>query len=435
MRRRLVLLVATIAVGMPPLVLVGLSAASAGADDVPLPSFNGSASAIAARMTLTAPGATVTDTPVDGGGPTAQAVATSIGAAQGYAAFPDPGALLVSAPGLASGLLAAGAGGLPPLPIGSLPDYPFAVSSDPTANPDVKVGSGPYFLEASSRQGRASAHSATGVETGFAGLGTADSKASVGPAEDGSAVVASAISEVSGISIGPLKIGDVLATATQTIASDGTVTPRSDLSIAGMYVGNSPVKVGPQGFNAAGQTHELDMNSGLADLLKASGITVSIVPAAHYDASGTVISPALQISFPFAMPIEIPNVGQYSGTVTMTIGSAVAQMTGAGSGATGAAVGGALGSTNGTAGPGSGVDAVAVPTTPGEVNATTGGTLPSTVATVPAAAGAAQPLVPAPLSAEQVSERIGLDARHSYLLIVVGLVFTGSVGAVLRRLR
>src|SRR4051794_1304499 len=67
--------------------------------------FAASAAASGVRMTVVLPDAPVTDTPVDGGGPTAQVALSSLGTSTGYAAFPDPGGLVISAPGLVAGLL------------------------------------------------------------------------------------------------------------------------------------------------------------------------------------------------------------------------------------------------------------------------------------------------------------------------------------------
>src|SRR5438094_180719 len=108
-------------------------AATAG-DTASRPPFSGSAAAGGVRATLAVPEAPVTNTPVDGGGPTAQVQVDSLGTSTGYAAFPDPGQLVVSIPGLAVGLLSGGPGGVP---IPSPPPYPFAVSSDPTSNPEA----------------------------------------------------------------------------------------------------------------------------------------------------------------------------------------------------------------------------------------------------------------------------------------------------------
>src|SRR5712692_9172800 len=63
--------------------------------------FSGSAAAGGVRVTVNVPGAPLTDTPIDGGGPTAQVVVDSIGTSSGYAAFPDPGQFVLSIPGLA----------------------------------------------------------------------------------------------------------------------------------------------------------------------------------------------------------------------------------------------------------------------------------------------------------------------------------------------
>src|SRR5262249_33084023 len=41
-----------------------------------------------------------------------------------------------------------------------------------------------------------------------------------------------------------------------------------------------------------------------------------------------VVAPALRVTFPFSMPFKVPNVEQSSGTGTLIVGSATAQMNG-----------------------------------------------------------------------------------------------------------
>jgi hypothetical protein len=124
-----------------------------------------------------------------------------------------------------------------------------------------------------------------------------------------------------------LTLGQVKSTATETLDSTGTVTPSTSMEITGLRVGGIPISLGPQGFIAGGPSYPVPINSTLATLLKASGISMRVLTAQQFP--GRVVAPALEITMPFAMPFHIPNLGQLSGTVTLTVGSATAQMSGA----------------------------------------------------------------------------------------------------------
>lgn len=298
-------------------------------DGTASPTFAGMAAAGGVRMTLTVPGAPGTDTALDGGGPTAQVVVDSIGSSTGYAAFPDPGQFIVSLPALAVGLLAGGAGGLPPTQLPSPPNYPFFVQSDATNDPEVSVGAGPYALSATSEPGSSQAQATAGVRDGlFGNAALAMSTASVSPklTTQGTSVVAKAVADLQGLTVGPLTIGQVKSTAIQTLDSTGTVTPSTDLSITGVRIGGVPVELTPKGVVAGGPVQPVPLNDSVNGLLKSSGITVQFVAAQQHP--DRVVAPALQITFPFAMPFPIPNVGQFHGTATMIVGSATTQMSG-----------------------------------------------------------------------------------------------------------
>ena len=81
-----------------------------------------------------------TDVAAAGGAPNTP---QGLSARNGYAAFPDPGPLVISAPGLLTGLLSGGGGGLPPISLPTLPSYPLFVASDPALHPDSSAGAGP----------------------------------------------------------------------------------------------------------------------------------------------------------------------------------------------------------------------------------------------------------------------------------------------------
>ncbi|HEY0397116.1 MAG TPA: hypothetical protein VGF00_01930, partial [Acidimicrobiia bacterium] len=90
---------ASVAGSTPTSASASASGRSSGVQVTPAP-FTATASAMGTRIKITIPGGPLTDTPVDAGGPTAQATLDSLGTSQGYAAFPDPGAFVLSVPGL-----------------------------------------------------------------------------------------------------------------------------------------------------------------------------------------------------------------------------------------------------------------------------------------------------------------------------------------------
>src|ERR1700730_17212281 len=162
------------------------------------PAFSGSAAAGGVRVTITVPGAPGTDTPVDGGGPTAQVAVDSIGTSTGYAAFPDPGQFVVSVPGLVVGVLAGGVGPVPPIALPSPPNYPFFVQSDASNTPEASVGSGPWALSASSESGSSKANATAGLQSGLGGnTALVSSTASLSPSAS-AGVGAKAITDVQG---------------------------------------------------------------------------------------------------------------------------------------------------------------------------------------------------------------------------------------------
>ena len=314
-----VLLVAAGALGLTVLE----TSAPGAAGDVAIPAYAASASAVGAHLVVTIPRFPVTDTPVSSGGPTAQALRDSSGTNQGYAAFPDPGQSLVSVPSLVSGLLAlGGAGGLPPLTLPSLPAYPLYVSSDPAVDPQASAGTGPYHLRATSAASATTATATAGLQTDAAGnIALTSSTASITEMPDGS-VVATAVTDAQGISMGPITIGEVRSTATMTL-NGSTVRPRSEIEVSGMQVGGLPVaSVTAEGLSLAGTAVPLPIPGLLVKLLGPAQLAPTIVTPKQFP--GRVVSPAFQLT----APLTIPYFG--AGSYTLTVGSATATMLGAG---------------------------------------------------------------------------------------------------------
>jgi len=307
---------AAVALGAVGLFIVPTSAR---ADSGPA-SFAGSSDAFGVNLTVTVPGGPVTSTPVNSGGPTAQSELTSFGTSLGYAAFPDPGETVISAPTLFQGLLSTGLSGLPPISIPQPPPYPFYAQSEAGTQPSDQVGAGPYSLSTSSNDTGTQSSASGGLQDGLTGnVALVTSTSSVKVQSDGS-VLAQATSEIQGLKVGPLAIGDVLSTAIETALPDGTVTPSTKLVITGVQVGGLPVSLSGTDLNLPGPSVPLPINPTLRSILASSGLTATVVaPQQH---NGEVLAPAVEITG----PVNDLGAGTGPGTFTLILGGAEAAM-------------------------------------------------------------------------------------------------------------
>jgi hypothetical protein len=253
----------------------------------------------------------VTDTPGDGGGPTAQAALDSIGSSTGYAAFPDPGGVIVSIPGLAAGF---SGGAVPNVP------YPLYVASDANSG-EQSQGAGPYHVRANSTTASSDASATAGFQPDVVGnVSLATSTANITASATG--VVAKAVADLQALTIGPLTIGEVKSSATQTLDPSGTVTPKVSLTLTGLRVGGIPFELSPQGVIAGGTTYPAPINPMIKQLLSASGITMEFVAAQRFP--GRVVAPALRIRAPLRYSLS----GNRDSSMTLTVGVATAALTG-----------------------------------------------------------------------------------------------------------
>lgn len=284
-------------------------------------SFQGSAAAVGFRMAVTVPGAPATDNPIDGGGPTAQVALDSIDASTGYAAFPDPGDLALTGPGLLVGLLGSGAAGLPPVNLGaSPPNYPFFVTSDAN-KPEQSIGAGPYRLEAKSGRTASTASATVGFQPDVVGnVAVSTTNASV--VASGVEVVSQATSDTQALTVGPISFGQVRSRATMTLDSSGKATPASSLEIVGMRIGSIPIELTPNGFVAGNSSQAFPLNASLAQLLGPAKMKVEVVAAQQFP--DRVVAPALRITMPFDFALS-----KGTTVMTVTIGSATAMLSGA----------------------------------------------------------------------------------------------------------
>jgi hypothetical protein len=292
---------------------IGLGSGPAGA----APAYTAIAAADGARLTFLVPNGPGTDTPIDGGGPSAQATVSSSGDSQAFASLPYPGEVAVTAPGL---LAAVGVAGVPQYPL-------YAASAHPTAPEAVTEAPG-YRLEAASTEGRS---------TGTASAGQAEqgpwflARASIAPA-DGDSVVAGSESTARELRAGPLVIGQATATARVTQDGKAGVHRTSSFDMTGAAIGETAVTIGPDGFRLAGSNTPLPAGDPLLKPLADNGLTVRYL--APIETERGIVSAGLSISALGRLPD-----GQ-AGTVTLTLGRATASIAGAAAGESNLTVGG-----------------------------------------------------------------------------------------------
>jgi hypothetical protein len=270
--------------------------------------FSATAAAAGVRVTITAQNAPVTSTPVDGGGPVAQATLDSLGASQAFASFPYPGDAVVSLPGTVAGLTGDKV---------HLPGYPFYVSSDYPLNPHSTTSQGPYAISASSAPDKSEAQASAGLQAG-ANVASSTSRSSVVQAADGT-LTATSTSDTVGFNLGAVTIGSVHGDASVIFRSDGTMSRASHLSILGMTVAGTSVGLSDQGLVLAGTTVPLASTDALNSILRAENIRLDYV-AAHTIGDG-VISAGLQIT----TAQNLPDVGAATSTYTLGLDTASGQ--------------------------------------------------------------------------------------------------------------
>lgn len=430
---------AALATTCVPLALVAGSTSAEAKAGAGTAIFHGSAAAYGVRATYIVNGVPLTNTPFDGGGPTAQAAVDSgVGSSTGYAASPDPGEFFAAGPGLAAGVIGGGVPGvLPPITgLPAPPEYPLLVRSDAGTNPAVSAGQDPIKVSAQSQPSASQSQATFGMASDAGAGGGAVSTASVSHAANGGGS-ASATADLQGVTVGPLTLGHVLSTVTKTLKPDGTIVPSTTLEISGARINGSPVDFSPDGF--------AQLNSAFKSVLEQSGIVVEFVAAQDYPSSGRVIAPGLKISMPIPQSPQIPGVGQFSGTATYFIGFATAEITPPGGIPTSAGTAGGVtpnstgSNSNGSnaTGPSALNPAGALPTTAAVDSAgsplgalmnvpteATGGPLPGAVLS---GTSASAPVL-GELQSVAAAEFNGKDVRSVYLLAVAAVVAAIAAG-------
>lgn len=250
-------------------------------------------------------------TPVDGGGPVAQASLGS-GLARSAASLPFPGDLVIAGPGLfylATGVTLPGA-------------YPFYVSAEHPGSPESALGdpSGQYQLSA-----KANGNSAAGLAKAVfgppdSGSGGARAATSIVVEPDGSAT-ASAESVSEGLSLGggALKIAAVRSTSVTRLAAGATnaVTERK-LAIEGATVSGQAVTIDAAGVHAGGGSAPVPFGAGaeqISTALAQAGLSVRV--AEETDGAGNSAQ-VLEVRDRHPLPFA----GNPQGTFTWRIGRA-----------------------------------------------------------------------------------------------------------------
>jgi hypothetical protein len=288
-------------------VLLGASALASGAGAAEGGAFTATAAADGTRMTVTIRNAPLTDAPVDGGGPSAQAQLDSSGTSTAFASAPYPGNTAVNLPGTAAGF------GVP-----GVPSYPFYLQSSYPLRPQGTVDQGPYQLAVKSGPEQSQADALVGADSNGASA-AAHSTASTVVANDGS-VTATAKAVSQALDVGLLRLGSVTSTAAVHLKTDGTLERTTSLDITGMSVAGMSVGFGPKGFTVAGTTVPFPNGEQLTSLLAAQQTAISYIQPVKTEHGE--VAPALQITTVQSVP------GQNPAYVTLTVGRASASIEG-----------------------------------------------------------------------------------------------------------
>ena len=263
-RRLLALLLA-------PAVVLGVAAMVGFAPTGTSTAFSGLAAAEGIRVTFLASGGPVTDRPLDGGSPVAQAVLDSVGSSNAFASHLYPGDLAVTGPGTLAGVT----GGQV-----NLPEYPAIARSDASTQPSSEVSGGGGTLRAQSTPDRSEASATAGLfDAPTAKLLTASARAAVTKQASGARSLAS--DDVTGFAAGPLILDQVRSLAEVAVADDGVLARRSELRVTGASIGGTPVEIGPGGITLGPSASPLPGRPPVEEVLRQSGVSVTYLARGH----------------------------------------------------------------------------------------------------------------------------------------------------------
>jgi hypothetical protein len=271
--------------------------------------FRGVAAAEGIRIGVWAVGAPVTNSVIDGASPIAQAALDSTSGSSALASVAYPGDLVVTTPGLLAGVSNGQLSGVPP--------YPLLATAGSTTTPEQKVDGPGSTMRAAAADRRAEATARSGTAPlAEGGPAPAWATSSFVEADDAGVVTSLALSDVTGLTIGPLTLGRVTARSLARRAPGADPTRETTFEATGVNVGGQGVALTPAGLVVAGTTTPVSA-SPLQPLLDGAGISVR--PVAAETTPDGVVSAGLVVSRTQELPTAISPV-----TVTYTFGRALA---------------------------------------------------------------------------------------------------------------
>jgi hypothetical protein len=285
--------------------LLGPSAPTSASDGA----FRGVAAAEGVRIGVTAVGAPVTNSVVDGASPIAQAAIDSTSGSSALASVAYPGDLVVTTPGLLAGVSGGQLSGVPP--------YPLLATAGSTTTPEQKVEGPGSTMRAAATARRAEATARSGAAPpSEGGPAPAWVTASFVEADDTGVVTSLAQSEVAGVTTGPLVLGRVVARSVVRRAPGAEPVRETSFEATGVSIGGRGVALTPAGLVVGGTTTPVSA-SPLQAVLDGAG--VSVRPLAAETTADGVVSAGLVVSRTQDLPTAISPV-----TVSYTFGRALA---------------------------------------------------------------------------------------------------------------
>lgn len=258
------------------------------------------------RVQTSSPDIPIDNSPLDLQLPYALSVNSSIGDVRAVAAYPYPGALVVSVPGTLSGLL--GPHGVP-----SLPSYPALAEASCPVVPRATVGSPGYSLDATCSTERTQAVAASGDAAAAGASATAvtrfDATSTTASAEARSLVQGFTVAGVVGVAASS-------ATAIARAKPGAPAELSSAFTGGEVVIGGQVVVVDAEGMHSPAGSAPVDP-SALNAILKHAGVTLHYIGEKRTGSS--VTSAGIRITV-----VEVnPQTGQPMTTV-VTLGEAFA---------------------------------------------------------------------------------------------------------------
>ena len=275
------------------------------------PAFSGVAAAEGIRITLAATGGPATNTPVDSGGPVAQAALDSLGSSTAFASHVYPGDAAVSGPGAVAGVSNGAV---------NLPGYPLIAQSDAATTPESNVAGAGASLRARSSADRSEAEASTGgFDSSSARFGSAVARALVGRTGAGPRALSS--NDVHGFAVGPLVLGHVRSVADVALADDGTMSRASELRVTGASIAGTAVEIGPDGVRSGPSTTPLPA-APIGDQLRQAGIELSYLEPEEGDGGITAAGLLVTVEQPAPGPVTPVGIRYLIGRASARLGSA-----------------------------------------------------------------------------------------------------------------